>query len=237
MLSSPDPLVQIPPNLRQNTASSLFSKLLPGVQTKHKMELATAPGDTIVVDTSSSFSTSNSSTSFEVPSTQSAFNYTHSGQDEAGDREEQDDSSILYTPLSKSGRRLRERKTNMSLKALENGDSPRKRSQSENKKKGNAIAELTVEDMDELSLTPVISSRVAIRKEIEDNTAVKRNRFLVEKRDYWLPLLPSNNHVRKLLEKHQRLSEAEISRIPSLAEYEEIERQPQGIKATMKPYQ
>ena len=52
-----------------------------------------------------------------------------------------------------------------------------------------------------------------------------------------LPLLPQNNHVRKLIEKHEQLSEAERSKLHQVTPYEEIEEAPRGILATMKPYQ
>lgn len=92
-------------------------------------------------------------------------------------------------------------------------------------------------DNDELSLTPVVSSRVAVRQEIASVTAAKRNRFFVEKKDYFLPLLPANNYVRKLVEKHEALSPQEKAMVPATIPYEEIESQPKGINATMKPYQ
>jgi SWI/SNF-related matrix-associated actin-dependent regulator of chromatin subfamily A member 5 len=87
-------------------------------------------------------------------------------------------------------------------------------------------------------MTPVVSDRVAIRQEIATTTAAKRNRFFVEKKDYFLPLLPeSHNYVKKLVEKHEARSAEERAADGPAIPYEEIETQPKGIKATMKPYQ
>lgn len=50
-------------------------------------------------------------------------------------------------------------------------------------------------------------------------------------------MLPHNNYIRKLVEKHELLSADEIAQLPTISPYEEIETQPCGVKATMKPYQ
>lgn len=85
------------------------------------------------------------------------------------------------------------------------------------KKPRNAIADLVGADIDsELSFTPVVSKRQAIRKDIENHTKAYRDAFLLEKKDYWLPLLPHNNYIRKLADKHSKLTPEEISRLPSV---------------------
>lgn len=87
-------------------------------------------------------------------------------------------------------------------------------------------------------MTPVVSDRIAVRQEIATVTAARRNRFFVEKKDYFLPLLPpGNNYVKRLVEKHEALKPAEKAKMPTVTPYEEIETQPKGIIATMKPYQ
>lgn len=87
-------------------------------------------------------------------------------------------------------------------------------------------------------MTPVVSDRVAVREEIASTTAKKRNRFFVEKKDYFLPLLPAgHNYIKKLVEKHDALTDAEKARESQVVPYAEIETQPKGIKAAMKPYQ
>jgi SWI/SNF-related matrix-associated actin-dependent regulator of chromatin subfamily A member 5 len=144
----------------------------------------------------------------------------------------QDEAVIEYARPSRAG--LRVRKPNMSLKATENAFNSVGRARP---KKSNAISDLVGADISGLNLTPVVSKRVAIRQEIASKTAAYRNQFLIDKKDFWLPLLPPHNYVRKLVEHHEQLSPAEIAKLPTVAPYQEIERQPRGIKATMKPYQ
>ena len=83
----------------------------------------------------------------------------------------------------------------------------------------------------------MVSDRVAVRQEIASSTAAKRNRFFVEMKDYFLPLLPPNNYVKKLVEKHEALNPTEVAKVPAVIPYQEIKKQPNGIKARMKPYQ
>jgi SWI/SNF-related matrix-associated actin-dependent regulator of chromatin subfamily A member 5 len=165
----------------------------------------------------------------EGSETQSPFNTPHS-QKKVLDVEEDDEDDEIQFTTSRSRPGLRERKPNRSLKFLENGEKTTKRPRSSKRK--SAIEELVGRD-----LTPVVSQRVAIRQEIATKTAANRNRFFVEKKDFWLPLLPPNNYVRKLVEKDAQLSAKERSKQPSATPYEEIENQPKGVKAVMKPYQ
>ena len=83
----------------------------------------------------------------------------------------------------------------------------------------------------------MVSQRVAIRQEIATHTAANRDRFFVQKKDFWLPLLPLNNYVRKLVEKDAQLSAEERCKQPATIPYVEIEKQPRGVEAVMKPYQ
>ncbi len=60
----------------------------------------------------------------------------------------------------------------------------------------------------------------------------------MEKKDLFLPLLPiEHNYVKKLVEKHERMTPEELAQLPTITPYKEIETQPRGITATMKPYQ
>lgn len=78
------------------------------------------------------------------------------------------------------------------------------------------------------------TERQQIRLDIASTTEVKRKRFLIENKDYFLPLLPENNHITKLIAKEGGNAEAQQkTSIP----YEELIKQPAGIRATMKPYQ
>ena len=84
---------------------------------------------------------------------------------------------------------------------------------------------------------PVVSDRTAVRREIASVTKAKRDRFFVDKKEYFLPLLPANNYVKKLVEQYESLSPEAKANIPATIPYTEIGEQPKGIKATMKPYQ
>ena len=91
--------------------------------------------------------------------------------------------------LSSAGHLLRPQKSlNLSLKASENGDKPRKRTRHEVPRK-----------RDRGSKGP--SSRAQIRSTIASETAANRHRFFIEKKDYFLPLLPENNFIQKLIAK------------------------------------
>jgi len=195
------------------TASSLLAKFLPGISPKHKMDRE----EPHRVSTSISHAESETSpprSSVETPQAQRTEDYDEMEE-------------IQYSTQRRSG--LRERKPNTSLKAAENGYSTPRRSRTQRR---SAIEELIGGD-----LTPVVSDRIAIRQEIASKTAAFRDRFLLEMKDLFLPLLPPNNYVRKLVAKHAELSAEEIAQLPTITPYEEIDRQPRGLKATMKPYQ
>ncbi|KAE8859919.1 hypothetical protein PTNB29_07150 [Pyrenophora teres f. teres] len=72
------------------------------------------------------------------------------------------------------------------------------------------------------------TARTRLRDEIAKNTKAKANNFLVANKDLFLPLLPKNNTVAKLV--------AEGKAQPIVG-YEELTEQPKGVMATMKPYQ
>jgi SWI/SNF-related matrix-associated actin-dependent regulator of chromatin subfamily A member 5 len=225
-LHSPNTNIQHPRTLR-NTAASLLAKFLPGAKILHKMDSEGRRVRTPVKYTESDASSSRSPPSETSPG-QSSADFEQDGLDEDEDEDEDEDNTIQYATPSYA--RLRERKPNKSLKAMENGYTSRKRPQTTRKK--STVIKLAGRD-----LTPVVSRRTAIREEIANKTAATRNMFLVEKKDLWLPLLPPNNYVRKLVEKHENLSAAEVAKLPMVSPYEEIETQPRGVNAVMKPYQ
>lgn len=100
------------------------------------------------------------------------------------------------------------------------------------------MIELSEDDFDELAPTPQVTNRNAVRQEIASTTAAKRRRFFIEKKDYFLPLLPTeHNHIKKLVEKHAELTPEERAKEPTSVPYEELETQPRGIQAKVKPYQ
>lgn len=154
------------------------------------------------------------------------------------EEDEDEDVEILQEERkSAGGRSLRNRSMlTLSSKATENGDRKPRRSQNSHHKGPKRISEFL--GPEHLSLTPVVSSRNAIRNDIATNTLAKRDRFFVTKKDYFLPLLPpGHNQIKKLVEKQEALSAEEKAKSPGTYPYEEIEQQPRGIKATMKPYQ
>ena len=72
------------------------------------------------------------------------------------------------------------------------------------------------------------TARTRLRDDIAKKTKAKAENFLVANKDFFLPLLPKNNHVAKLV--------AEGKAQP-IVEYEELPAQPKGVTAVMKPYQ
>ena len=70
------------------------------------------------------------------------------------------------------------------------------------------------------------SARNEIRENIATETAGKRAKFFVAKKDFFLPLLPeSNNYVKKLVEQHHQRNETEDT---SIIPYEALTKQPDG---------
>ncbi|KAL5330229.1 hypothetical protein ACEPPN_003754 [Leptodophora sp. 'Broadleaf-Isolate-01'] len=222
-----------PTHPSRSTASSLLSKFLPGVSTVHKMDqINRSPQKAARVqptytEPATSYPSFNSSPNQKVPE------YI----DLEGDNndtiivQQPDETEIEYAPSGRS--RLRVRKPNMSLKALENIENTTPKRSRPKKGGRDPIADLAG-----VNLTPVVSKRTEIRQEIASKTAAYRNRFFVEKKDLFLPLLPpQHNYVKKLVEKHEQMTPEEIAQLPTINPYKEIETQPRGIKATMKPYQ
>jgi SWI/SNF-related matrix-associated actin-dependent regulator of chromatin subfamily A member 5 len=164
-----------------------------------------------------------SHSTFDLP-TDNTKEETEDQQNENKMADSNDDITEYATP---SRRQLRERRPNKSLKALENAEIGRRRSRT-TQREGRTSSSTS---------TPKVSKRVEIRQDITNNTAALRTAFFIEKKYLLLPLLPANNHVRKLIEKHGRLSEAERSKLHKVTPYEEIEEAPRGILAQMKPYQ
>ncbi|KAL5113409.1 hypothetical protein ACEQ8H_008706 [Pleosporales sp. CAS-2024a] len=72
------------------------------------------------------------------------------------------------------------------------------------------------------------TARNRLRDDIAHKSKAKANNFLVANKHYFLPLLPPNNQVKKLVATHKA---------EPMVPYRELEEQPQGVTATMKPYQ
>ncbi|EMD70017.1 hypothetical protein COCSADRAFT_216202 [Bipolaris sorokiniana ND90Pr] len=72
------------------------------------------------------------------------------------------------------------------------------------------------------------TARNRLRDDIAKGTRARANSFLVANKDFFLPLLPKNNHVAKLVEE---------GKAQPIIEYQELKEQPKGVTAVMKPYQ
>ncbi|KAI9827169.1 MAG: hypothetical protein M1832_005305 [Thelocarpon impressellum] len=141
-------------------------------------------------------------------------------------------SSPIPARVSLAGPTLRPRASlNLFQKATENG----KRNSIKRRK---AYAKKPVHNA-----APLPDSRQGIRLAIAAESAVKRTKFFLVKKDYFLPLLPENNHITRLLSKENAGADANAHNggtgheDDQLEPYQEIEDQPQGITATMKAYQ
>jgi SNF2 family DNA or RNA helicase len=213
---------------RHETASSVLAKFLPNSPTTHKMNST----HSLRMKAPISYT--------ELEGSLSPLKTPQRKVIDLLDEEDSDDEIRFSQPRS-SGRSLRDRKSiGLSVKAIENASkrTPRSSSARSHRKgagKGNPI---TFDDVDELSFTPTVTDRQAVRHEIANITAAKRHSFLVEKKDYFLPLLPEhNNYIKKLAEKHEAMGPEEKAKIPKVVPYQQLEAQPKGIKAVMKPYQ
>jgi SWI/SNF-related matrix-associated actin-dependent regulator of chromatin subfamily A member 5 len=79
-----------------------------------------------------------------------------------------------------------------------------------------------------LQRTKMDTARGRLRGEIAQQSKSKANNFLVANKDSFLPLLPHNNYITKLVAS---------GKTKPIVEYEELTEQPEGVVATMKPYQ
>lgn len=71
--------------------------------------------------------------------------------------------------------------------------------------------------------TTNVTARIEIRNSIATRTASMRYNFLAAKKDYFLPLLPADNQIHKLIEKLSLNGE-----VVSFHEYVELDEQPKG---------
>ena len=78
----------------------------------------------------------------------------------------------------------------------------------------------------------VTTSRKQIRQDIADHTRPKRDAFFMAKKDLFLPLLPASNYISRLQKVHA-LTGKQID----MNYRDALVPQPQGVTATMKPYQ
>ncbi|KAI9721935.1 MAG: hypothetical protein M1812_001892 [Candelaria pacifica] len=195
---------------------------------------------TISDDSDSVASPSETSTPFSTPRAKRSRDFVDLDEDEKEVDGKQSSGDLTNERLSSAGHSLRPHSTlNLSLKAYENGDKkpPTKKRKLMSKaslKRSKAIVQSDANASDEeglsIVLQPAQSSRVQLRQDIATETAAKRSRFFVAKKDYFLPLLPDNNYIHKLVDRLGADAEA-------IRPYEVLQQQPKGVKATMKPYQ
>ncbi|KAK2627673.1 hypothetical protein QTJ16_002319 [Diplocarpon rosae] len=215
----------------RSSASSLLSQFLPGVSTVHKMDQVnrSPPKATAPRAQPQHPASSYPPLQIDTPPNQRSQYIVRADDKHAGSTlDTPDEEEIEYAKPSRS--RLRVRKPNTSLKALENIEKPPRPSRKK-------AARDSVTDLTGINVTPVVSKRTAIRQEIATKTAAYRNRFFVEKKDLLLPLLPPQNYVKKLVEREDQMTATQLADLPKITPYQEIEKQPEGIVATMKPYQ
>lgn len=150
------------------------------------------------------------------------------------DLEGESESELTKTPpprVSSAGHALRQpQDLHLSLRAQENGDKhPIKR----RRRSKNILRKSTTAPRVQTSVVPR-TARNEIRNEIATQTAKKRANFFVAKKDYFLPLLPFNNHITRLAEDRSKSQEGEKDlSIP----YEALEHQPEGYALSLSVVQ
>ena len=162
----------------------------------------------------------------------------------------QETDSPATTPpprYSAAGHSLRQHKDlNMSLKASENADRPRRKKRHVIKRQPKRLNPKT--DVQE----PVLpTERNQIRHTIATGTTTRRSNFFVAHKDLFLPLLPKTNHIERLVSQRSNddidilavsdsiadLESQDLTSRDLSVPYEALEKQPNGVKAVMKPYQ
>jgi len=122
---------------------------------------------------------------------------------------------------STAGHSLRQHSDlHLSLRAQENGDKPvvkRRKSLPQGRSHKKAV-------LQRHALSQPRTARNEVRDIINTETAAKRSKFFIAKKDYFLPLLPEGNHVQRLVDQHLLDDDVEELGIP----YEAISDQPQG---------
>ncbi|KAL2354412.1 ISWI chromatin-remodeling complex ATPase-like protein ISW2 [Cryomyces antarcticus] len=137
--------------------------------------------------------------------------------------------------LSSSAHSLRPRiSLSQSLKAVENANrSVPQKLKIEQRSSGRRSNTILVSDANGKSKVRADTARSRIRADIAAHTKVRQDDFMLANKDYFLPLLPGNNYIKKLV-KSKGVPNTENNLV---VPYKTIEEQPKGVKATMKPYQ
>ena len=128
--------------------------------------------------------------------------------------------------ISSAGHSLRpHNQLKQSLQALENGDKPRKKRRKLSKRQSHKTLPKVKSD---LAKPAPHRARNAIRSSIASDTAAKRAKFFVAKKDFFLPLLPEHNYISKLVDQHRQASFAGSDDRAAVVEYEYLTQQPKG---------
>ena len=122
---------------------------------------------------------------------------------------------------STAGHSLRQHSDlHLSLRAQENGDKPVvKRRKSLPKPRSHKKPPLQSN-----AVSQPKSARNEVRDNINTETAAKRSKFFIAKKNYFLPLLPEGNHIQRLVGQHSHNDDVEELEVP----YEALCSQPQG---------
>ena len=123
--------------------------------------------------------------------------------------------------VSTAGHSLRQHSSlHLPLRAQENGDKPKRKKRKLSRQSARNISKIA----SDLNLKAPKTARSEIRQSIATETQGKRDNFFVAKKDFFLPLLPENNHVKKLVDQHESKAEHDATIVP----YEAIDKQPHG---------
>ncbi len=168
-----------------------------------------------VADDSDSLIESSSSNGFATPRKHRRALYEDSEDDEV-------EPAKTPPPRVSSGTHvLRQRKDlHPSLRAQENGDQQRRK-----RTRTSKSSRFSLVKSDAPSPDIQMSARNEVRNEIATETARKRANFFVAKKEYFLPLLPESNHIKRLVDER---SKSEDGGIDLSVPYEAIDHQPQG---------
>jgi SWI/SNF-related matrix-associated actin-dependent regulator of chromatin subfamily A member 5 len=150
-------------------------------------------------------------------------NVEDENDDDDGDDEEKDETDEL-APLPETrsiegGRTLRPRSVLKSAPKTGINYQPRRK-----------YTKKAVKMNRKLAHSQSLTAREKVRDAISKGTQLQQDRFLLAHKNVFLPLLQEGNYVSKL-QGHSPGMETPF------VEYKDIPHQPQGVKATMKPYQ
>ena len=146
--------------------------------------------------------------------------------DDDDDLEEIESPKTPPPRVSSAGHSLRQHSSlHLSLRAQENGDKPVKKRRKLSKRQARSVPIIS-SDLNTKTLKSKIHTTVRneVRQSIATETAGRRVNFFVAKKEFFLPLLPESNHIKKLVEQHESKPERDIAIFP----YEVVDKQPLG---------